>query len=81
MMATASTDEYVKVWDISLATPKMISYKKMTMGELFTLQFYKDIPWVLATGGAKGEMAVWDLEESEPIKKHFIGQLDLTENE
>jgi hypothetical protein len=43
----------------------------MSMGELFTLQFYKDIPWVLATGGAKGEMAVWDLEECEQIKTHF----------
>lgn len=46
------------------------------MGELFTLQFYKDIPWVLATGGAKGEMAVWDLEECEQIKTHFQDQLE-----
>lgn len=46
------------------------------MGELFTLSFYKDIPWVLAAGGSKGEVAVWDIEESEIIKKHFEGNLD-----
>lgn len=74
MMATCSVDEYVKVWDIANnngTEPKLISHKKMTMGELFTLSFYKDIPWVLAAGGSKGEVAVWDTEESEAIAKHF----------
>ena len=40
MMATASTDEYVKVWDISNnngTEPKLVGWKKMAMGELFTL--------------------------------------------
>ena len=41
------------------------------MGELFSLQFYKDIPWVLAAGGSKGEIAVWDTEENEQVKAHF----------
>lgn len=70
MMATCSTDEYVKVWDIAQANgaaPKLVSYKKMGMGELFSLSFYKDIPWVLAAGGSKGEIAVWDTEENETI--------------
>ena len=80
MMATCSTDEYVKVWDIANnegTEPKLISYKKMsTMGELFTLSYYKDIPWVLAAGGSKGEIAVWDTEENETIAKHFSPNLD-----
>ena len=40
LMATASTDEYVKLWDIANnngTEPKLIGYKKMSMGELFTL--------------------------------------------
>jgi hypothetical protein len=48
------------------------------MGELFTLSFYKDIPWVLAAGGSKGEVAVWDTEENENLSKHFTPFLDST---
>jgi hypothetical protein len=48
----------------------------MAMGELFSLSFYKDIPWVLAAGGSKGEIAVWDTEESESVAKHFTPFLD-----
>jgi periodic tryptophan protein 1 len=80
MMATCSTDEYVKIWNVALTPaepPKLVGYKKMsTMGELFSLSYYKDIPWVLAAGGSKGEVAVWDTEENEEIAKHFGGSLD-----
>jgi len=48
----------------------------MAMGELFSLSYYKDIPWVLAAGGSKGEVAVWDTEESEALSKHFTPFLD-----
>ena len=67
IMATASTDETVKIWDISHnngTDPKLIHSKEMKTGELFTLQFYKDIPWVLAAGGSKGELAIWDISEN-----------------
>lgn len=77
-MATCSVDEYVKLWDIQSSgePPKLVSYRKMNMGELFSLSFYKDIPWVLAAGGSKGEIAVWDTEENETISKHFTPFLD-----
>jgi len=42
------------------------------------VQFYEDIPWVLAAGGSKGEVAIWDCEESEQISSHFKGNLDPT---
>lgn len=79
MMATCSTDETVKIWDISHnggSDPKCLAQKKMGMGELFSLSYYKDIPWVLAAGGSKGEIAVWDSEENEQIKAHFTPFLD-----
>jgi len=76
-MATCSTDEYVKLWDIaSEGKPTLIGHKKMAMGELFSLSFYKDIPWVLAAGGSKGEIAVWDTEENEKVQQHFTPFLD-----
>jgi WD40 repeat protein len=79
LMATCSTDEYIKIWDIANnngTEPKLIGAKKTTMGELFTLSFYRDIPWVLAAGGSKGEVAVWDIEENDTIGKHFTPFLD-----
>ena len=82
MMATASTDEYVKIWDIGTgSTPKMIGYRKMEMGELFSVQYYADIPWILAAGGSLGTPAVWDTEENDKIKSHFLGNLDLSAKE
>ena len=39
---------------------KAIQFKQ----ELFTLQFCRDIPWVIASGGAKGEVNIWDTCES-----------------
>ena len=47
----------------------------MKQGDLFSVQMYKDIPWVLATGGSKGELAIWDTEEDMTIYTHFKGQV------
>jgi hypothetical protein len=35
------------------------------------LQFCRDIPWVIAAGGSKGEVNVWDTCESVIIENHF----------
>ena len=48
----------------------------MAMGELYTISFYSDIPWVLAAGGSKGEVVVWDTEENEKVRSHFTPFLD-----
>ena len=77
MLATCSLDEYVKIWDIAAAgQPKLVGYRKMNMGELFSLSYYQDIPWVLAAGGSKGELAVWDTEENDKVKEYFTPFLD-----
>ena len=73
-MASSSVDGSVKIWDIGAnggTNPEMISYRNMKQGELFSLQFCQDIPWVLACGGSKGEVAVWDVSENQDIEKHF----------
>ena len=36
---------------------------------------YADIPWVLATGGQKGELAIWDTEADMKVVKHFKGSM------
>jgi len=74
MMCTSSTDGKVKVWDILAnegTKPAQIGKKDMKQGELYSMRFCNDIPWVLACGGSKGELAVWDTSESKAVEKHF----------
>ena len=70
-MVSAGNDGYVKVWDISSGEPQQVQQRDMKQGELFTLQFCQDIPWVVASGGSKGELAIWDLSESQIIEQRF----------
>lgn len=81
MLATVGSDSICKVWDVLASNsqgkpePKQIAKRDLKQGELFSVQFYQDIPWVLAAGGSKGEVAIWDTEESVEIEKHFKPQL------
>ena len=47
----------------------------MQQGDLFSMSFCNDIPWVIASGGNKGEIAVWDCSENFDIENHFKPQL------
>ena len=47
----------------------------MKQGDLFSVQMYADIPWVMAAGGQKGEVAIWDTEEDSKIRQHFKGMM------
>ena len=78
MMATVGTDNTCKIWDIhaSSGTPQLIGSRDLKQGELFSVQFYEDIPWVLAAGGSKGEVAIWDTEETSEVASHFGKTLD-----
>jgi hypothetical protein len=35
----------------------------MNVGKLFTVQYYPDEPFLLAAGGDKGSLAVWESDE------------------
>lgn len=39
------------------------------------MNFCRDIPWVMASGGSKGEVAIWDCSENLDIENHFKDQL------
>jgi periodic tryptophan protein 1 len=51
--------------------PRNVMYKSMNVGKLFTMQFFADDPFVLATAGDKGSVAVWESDEADIIQKHF----------
>ena len=77
MMATASIDKTVKVWDVSdlqsseAGGPRLVAYKTMNVGKLFALQYNPDDPFLLAAAGDTGMVAVWESDELETIESYF----------
>jgi len=62
------------VWDISSnggTKPKEVGSRAMKQGDLFSMSFSNDIPWVIACGGNSGEIGVWDTCENINIENHF----------
>lgn len=60
LLATASTDKKVKLWDFSSGQPVAISNQDLKVGALFSAGFCPESPFLVAAGGAKGSVAVWD---------------------
>jgi periodic tryptophan protein 1 len=60
----------------AMTGPAQVAYKSMAVGKLFALQFHGEDPFVLATGGDKGMVAVWETDENETIKQHFSARLN-----
>jgi periodic tryptophan protein 1 len=78
LLATSSLDKTVKVWDTaslqadhSDSPPTCVAYKSMNVGRLFTAKFSGDDPFLYATGGDKGMLAVWEADEMDTIRTHF----------
>lgn len=90
MLATASIDQTVKVWDVSdlqsvrvdegASVPKCIAYKSLNVGKLFTLKFSHDDPFTLAAAGDEGKVAIWESDEMEIIRNHFQENVYETSN-
>jgi len=47
--------------------PLRIGEKEMGAGQLFTCGFLPHAPMILACGGSKGELALWDIEEDDQV--------------
>eukprot|EP00249_Psilotum_nudum_P016527 c25865_g2_i1 orf=232-1767(+) len=70
LLATGSTDKMVKLWDISENHPTCISSRNCKVGAVFAASFCKELPFLLALGGSKGNLEVWDtLAEREVVQK------------
>ena len=80
LLATCSVDKSVKLWDAGTGSvePVLLGEKSMAVGKLFTLSFYPSSPFLLATGGDKGMMALWNLEEMEAVCDRFRRRMGTT---
>lgn len=70
-VATSSTDKMVKLWDTTGNQPTCIGSTNPKVGAIFSSSFCKDAPFLLAVGGSKGNLHVWDTFTSGEVSRRF----------
>ena len=75
LLATASTDKRVKLWDVAGGAPSLVASQDLKVGALFTVGFCADAPGMLAAGGAKGTVAVWDVTATAAVQRRWAKTL------
>jgi periodic tryptophan protein 1 len=68
ILATGSADKTVKLWDVSGAAPALLATKDMDIGKVFSVKFSPDSATLLAAGGSKGKLGVWNTLEQEAMQ-------------
>ncbi|CAH2078588.1 unnamed protein product [Thlaspi arvense] len=71
LLATASTDRTVKLWDLSNNQPSCIVSHKPKVGGVFFIAFSTDDPFLLAMGGSMGKLKVWDTLSDTNVSRRY----------
>lgn len=61
----------VKLWDISDNKPKLLCTEDLKAGAIFCIGFPADTPHVLAAGGSKGTVSLWDILHRGDVAKKY----------
>ncbi|GMH89823.1 hypothetical protein TrST_g9234 [Triparma strigata] len=77
MLATASIDKTVGVWDTHTAsgTPHCVIKKDSTVGKLYTCNFYPSHDLLLGFGGTGGQLGLWEMASEDCVVKTFENRL------
>ncbi|KAI9160214.1 hypothetical protein LWI28_006238 [Acer negundo] len=71
LLATGSTDKTVKLWDLSNNQPSCVASSNPKAGGVFSVSFSEDSPFLLAIGGSKGKLQVWDVLSDAGVSQRF----------
>jgi periodic tryptophan protein 1 len=71
LLATGSTDKSCKLWDIGGGRPELLASQDLKVGAVFGAAFCADAPHLLAAGGAKGTVTVWDVTADDTVASRF----------
>ena len=63
-----------KLWDISTGEPKLLTAKDLKAGSIFAAAFCAESPFLLAAGGAKGKLVVWDTLQDRAVAAKYGNQ-------
>ena len=74
-MTAPGPSRQVKVWDVGAGAPALLAVQDLHVGAVFTAGFCADAPALLAAGGARGAVAVWDVTTAAPVAARFGKQL------
>jgi ribosome assembly protein RRB1 len=64
ILATASSDSIVRVWDIKNNGHKKLEYHK---SRVRCVLWNHELPWLLLSGGDDSSLAAWDIRSNELI--------------
>lgn len=69
LLLTGSTDKRIKLWGMEEggAKPTLLVQEDLKVGAIFSASFCRDAPMVVAAGGAKGSVAVWDTSNCDAV--------------
>ncbi|XP_059650930.1 uncharacterized WD repeat-containing protein C17D11.16-like isoform X1 [Cornus florida] len=71
LLATGSSDKTVKLWDLSNNQPSCIASRNPKVGAVFSISFAEDGPFLLAIGGSKGKLDVWDTLSDAGVSRRY----------
>ena len=81
LFLTASADKTVKLWAVDgggesgSVVPSLLVSKEMRVGSVWSATWDVDAAALLACGGDKGKVAVWDIRENAEVVRKFGKQL------
>ncbi|RDX68779.1 hypothetical protein CR513_52195, partial [Mucuna pruriens] len=61
----------VKLWDLANNQPSCVASKSPRVGAIFKISFSEDNPFLLAIGGSKGKLQVWDTLSDSSISRRY----------
>ena len=74
--ATASSmDRTVKLWDVRNGRPQLLASRDLAVGKVFSAAFCAAAPHLLAAGGSKGTVTVWDVLADDAVARAFGAML------
>ena len=75
VLATGGQDRMLKLWAVgasgSAEAPSMIAKRNLQLGGLFDISFSRDSPALLAAGGSKGKLGIWNTLEVEEMQQRM----------
>ena len=67
MLATGGQDKLVKLWSVKGSAPTLVAKRNLQLGAIFDVAFSRDSPALLAAGGSKGKLGIWNTLELEEV--------------